>query len=166
MKIKNIKLILILIILFLIQSGLIFVFNYNKTYPMELFSGYAGGYYNLFTVFEAIIIFSLLFRINLNGKIKTKFITTISLVSFEMYLVSAIIDGIFYNEMNLQFGNAFNYLVNYLFSVPIIFLLSFVFGFIIHKVSNFIYMKFKTIYDKIYKKVSKFIKGVCLCFQN
>ena len=166
LKIKNIKLILILIILFLIQSGLIFVFNYNKTYPMELFSGYAGGYYNLFTVFEAIIIFSLLFRINLNGKIKTKFITTISLVSFEMYLVSAIIDGIFYNEMNLQFGNAFNYLVSYLFSVPIIFLLSFVFGFIIHKVSNFIYMKFKTIYDKIYKKVSKFIKGVCLCFQN
>ena len=59
---------------------MIFVFNYNKTYSMELFSGYASGYYNLFTVFEAIIIFSLLFRINLNGKIKTKFITTISLL--------------------------------------------------------------------------------------
>lgn len=166
LKIKNNKLFTYLIALFIIQTGLIFIFNYNKTYPMELFSGYAGGYYNLFTVMEATIIFSLLFRIKLKNKIIIKMVTVISLSSFEMYLLSAIIDAFFYNEVGLQFNSTIDYLLNYVLSVSIIFVLSFILGFIINKFSSFIYKKMKKLYDKIYLKLSHLFKGACVCFQK
>lgn len=87
LKSKNRKLFIELILLILIQSGIIFIVYKHYTSSFDLI-----GYYNLFTVVESIIIFTLLSKISLKNKFISKMITNISLVSFEMYLISAPID--------------------------------------------------------------------------
>lgn len=149
LQVNSKKMVLGLVLLLVIQSGIVFISYHNQTYLNDKLGGYVGGYYNIFTVLEAILLFSLLLRINLKNKICTRVITSVSLVSFEMYLISSPIDTFIYNEMNYSFNSVLDYMVNYLISMVIILPLAFCLAFIINRVSTFIYKKFRPLYDKL-----------------
>ena len=63
----------------------------------------------------------------------------ISLVSFEMYLMSFIVDTIVYTELNFSFNSTLDYFKNFVISAPIILFFTFVLSFIVNKFSNLIY---------------------------
>lgn len=160
LKLSKKKMFIILVLTLIVQTGLIFIFNFNKTFPIDIFSGYIGGYYNLFTILEVIMLFSLIKGCRLKNKLLIKGVTCVSLVSFEMYLISDIVDKFYYLNAGLQFGNIVNYLINYLISVMVVFISSFVLAFVINKVSGFCWKKFKIIYnhvcdffEKIFEKI-------------
>lgn len=157
-KITSSKLIVSLILLLLVHAGIIFITYYNQTYLFEKLGGYAGGNYNLFTILETIIIFTICSRAKLKNKIGVKIVTLISLVSFEMYLISSLFDVLIYTEMDFAFNNTLDYLINFLISMAIILPLVFVSSLIINKVSRFIYIKFRFLYDKICLWFSKRFK--------
>lgn len=160
------KLFVILILLIMVHAGIIFLSYYNQTYLFETLGGYAGGNYNLFTIIETIIIFTIFSRAKLKNKFLIKIVTWISLASFEMYLISSLFDVFIYTEMNFDFNCTLDYLKNFAIAMPILLPLIFVSALIINKISKFIYVKFRPLYDRIclffkkhfgnfYKKVVK-----------
>ena len=159
LKMSRKKLLFMLIFILVFKTGLLFIFNFGQTFPMDIFSGYAGGYYNLFTVLEVVLLFSILVNTKLKNNLFIKAITSISFVSFEMYLFSAVVDKFYYSNIDLQFGNLWNYLINYLISVTVVFIVSYMCALLINKFSRFIYKNCKIIYDLVCDFFgSKFIK--------
>ena len=152
---KKTKMFFILIFLLILQSTLVYVNYRNHT---DLFFGI--DYSNLFTVLISVLLFSIVFKINLKNRIFMKIITLISLVSFEMYLMSFIVDTIVYTELNFSFNSTLDYFKNFVISAPIILFFTFVLSFIVNKFSNLIYKKFRSVYDRICLFISSSFKKV------
>ena len=138
---KKTNMFFIFVFLLILQSTLVYINYRNHT---DLFWGI--DYSNLFTVLISVLLFSIVLKVDFKNKILMKIITLISLVSFEMYLMSFIVDTIVYTEFNFSFNSTLDYLKNFVISVPIILFFTFILSFIVNKFSNLIYIKFRYIY--------------------
>lgn len=155
-KVKSSKLIVLLIFLFLFHAGIIFITYHNQTYLFEKLGGYAGGNYNLFTIIETVIVFTVFSRIKFKNKVFVKAVTLVSLISFEMYLISSLFDVFIYNEMSFHFNNTFDYLINFLIAMSILLPLICISAFVINKFSRFLYIKLRILYDKVCLVLNKY----------
>lgn len=136
----------------LIETILCFVVYYGKDYPGTWFGFNDVGHLNLFTVIISVMIFSILYTVKFENKILTKVVSTISMLTLEMYLISWMIDKVIYNELNLRFDGITDYVINYFICIALVFFSSFIFSYFINKVTTFIVKKLKPLYDCCYKK--------------
>lgn len=143
-KMKKGKMFILFIFLLMLQSTFVYINYRNHT---DLFFGI--DYSNLFTVLISVLLFSMVLKINFKNKLLKKIITSISLVSFEMYLISFIFDTVVYTEFNFTFNSTLDYLKGFAVSMPIILFCTFILSFVVNKISNFIYKNFRGIYNKI-----------------
>lgn len=158
LKITDLKKVFLLIGTLLIQTLGCFIYSYNKPFDLAFFGGYNG----LFTVIIASLILSIFADKDIKNKIGRKIISMVSLVSFEMYLVSYIFDKIIYPH-KLAISSSWRYLLNYLMCVSFVMIASFVIAFIVNKLSKFLVTKFRPYYDCLCKKVvekAKFLSTV------
>lgn len=137
-----------LIITLIIQTTGVFIYSYNKLFSWTFF----GGYNNIFTVVISSIIFILLKNTNIKNEEFNNFIKSISLVSFEMYLVSYIFDSIMYKSINFQIS-LLNNIIAYLVCVPIILIFSYYSAYIVDYISKKIHKYIKKYYDNIIVKI-------------
>ena len=136
---EEVKQICIMISVLLLHSVLMYLYCFRKTFDWGAF----GGYNNLLTVIVAVLILSIFYNIDIKNKVISKIITTVSKVSFEMYLISYIFDALYYANISLNFNGTLNYLVNYFVYVPLVFISSFICAYIINKISGFLFKKIK-----------------------
>lgn len=141
---KKTKMFFIFVFLLILQSTLVYVNYRNHT---DLFWGI--DYSNLFTILLTVLLFSIVLKMDFKNKVFRKIIILISLVSFEMYLISFIADTMVYTEFNFSFNSTLDYLRNFVISTPIILFFTFILSFIVNKFSNLIYKKFRSVYDRI-----------------
>lgn len=118
----NKKIFSIIFIIYTIAIAIItFWVNYGKIYDWA----FLGSYSCITTVILAVMIFLLLYDINIKNNVVRKTLTSISIHSFDMYLFSYIFDNFCYNEFkNVLNGEMKIYYM--IFLVPIIFLLSYI----------------------------------------
>lgn len=140
--------VLLIIILLIIQAVLSYLYVNKGTFDW----GFLGGYGNIFTLIIATLIFTLFADLKCNNTLISKSINRISVVSFEIYLISAIFDKIYYPILYVSDGYSFmNFVFNYLKIVPIVFVSSFACAMIINKISTFLYLKLQRV---LYKKMN------------
>lgn len=133
------KNILYIILLLLIQTNLVYLYNYGNKFDYSFINGYG----NLFTVLVATLVFIILYQIDFKNKIVNSAISRISKYSFDMYLLSFLVDSIIYNIYDFKYRIYLKYAI---IIVPIIFITTFVLAFIkeqIFKLCSFIYNKIK-----------------------
>ncbi len=143
---------LILFIVLLVQSSLCYFNNYGELYPGVWFGFNDCGHFNLFTLIVTVMIFEIFAHVDIKNKYSKKIISIISLVTFEMYLVSWIADNVFYNWLRLPFDQTTDYLKNYFVYVGLVFISSFLFAYLINKISKFLYIKLKPVYNFVINK--------------
>jgi len=156
LKISKLKTLIISLLILFLHSLLIFVFCLHTNFDWGIF----GGYNNLFTLILAVMIFSIFVNMNLKNKKLNKSITMISLVSFEMYLISYVFDNLYYTIIKVEYNGVLSYLINYFYYIPLVFISSFICAYVINKITVILYVKLKPIYDKIINiiKSSKLFK--------
>lgn len=150
LKITDLKKIILLIGTLVIQTLGCFIYCYNKPFDWS----FLGGYNGLFTVIATSLILSIFANKNIRNKIGSKIVSIISLVSFEMYLISYVFDRFIYSH-TLAFESSWGYLINYLMCVSFVMIASFICAFIVNKVSKFLVMKFRPYYDRFCKNIVK-----------
>ncbi len=147
---------LILISTLLVQTSLCFFMNYGMLYPGTWFGFNDCGHFNLFTIVITVMIFSMFANVSIKNKIISKSISTISLVTFEMYLISWVVDRIIY-KTGVFFDNVFEFFGYYVLYVGFDFIVSFVLAFIINKICVYLYKLIKPYYYKLLERF-KFLK--------
>jgi hypothetical protein len=76
---------------------------------------------------SSVIFFLLVYKTDIKNRYLKSFITTVSLVSFDMYLVSFILDGVFYKViMDRYFETQEQFFPYLLVMVPLVFFTSFI----------------------------------------
>lgn len=150
LKISNIKKVLFLIITLVVQALGCFIYCYNKTFDW----GFFGGFNGIFTVIATSLILSIFVDKDIKNKVARKIISLISLVSFEMYLISYVFDSIIYTY-KLPVNRTFDYLLNYLLCVSFVMIGSFIVAFIVNKISVFLVKKIRPYYDGMCRKIFK-----------
>lgn len=99
LKLDKIKLIVGLLLLVLVQTIFTFFHRYNGYFDWNFMSGYGC----ITVIIISVLIFLILYDIDINNRLACKIITRISIYSFDMYLFSYIIDNVIYK--NIHFGN-------------------------------------------------------------
>lgn len=131
-KINKKKNIFILIGLILIETILVYLYNYNNVYNWN----FLGGYASIQTIIISSIIFLLLYDINCNNKYIVNICKNISILSFNIYLYSFIVETIVYKLFIEKFGN-----INHLSYMPICVILILIISFILSYLTNIIINK-------------------------
>lgn len=152
LKISNLKKLSYILIILLIQTILSYVIYHGNGFPVEFKVGQAGGFYNLFTVFIAILIFSFVKDIK---KVRCeRVVNVIATSTFEMYLISNLFDNLFYGHLHsVTVSSLGTYFIDFLLAISFVFICSFIIGFIINKLNNYFCKKIYVIYDKINLKI-------------
>lgn len=122
-KKKGITIFTIIIVL---ETILSYVFSYNNKFD----TNFLGGYNSLQTVLASTILFLLLYKIKNENKKINKIVTSISLLSLDMYLFSYIVDKVVYRTLDNYLKSPVEYLKYYILIIPTIFLLSYILSFI------------------------------------
>lgn len=131
-KINKKKYTIILTGLIILESVLAFIYNYNQLYSWN----FLGGYASIQTIIISSIIFLLLYDINCNNKIIVNSCKNISILSFDIYLYSFIVESIIYkilleNIKNLHLGWM-------IICVLMIFIISLILSYFTHLLIHFI----------------------------
>lgn len=113
------------IIIFL-ETILSYIFNYNNKFDWN----FLGGYNSLQTVIASTILFLLIYKTKNKNKKINKIITSISILSLDMYLFSYIADKIIYKNLDNYLKSPVEYLKYYILIISIVFLLSYILSFI------------------------------------
>ena len=153
LNLSLIKKILILFSTLLLESMLCYFVYYNKHYPGEWFDFGNMAYNNVFTVVIAVMIFVICLDCKISSKLLNKGIRLISIYSFEMYLISWMIDRFIYNYVLLP-SNIIDYAKNYLFCVGFVFVSSFDIAIIVNYISS-------NIVKRLIRKERKYDKSKC-----
>ena len=133
-EINKKKGILILIAILLLQTVLSYKYNYNELFSVQ----FLGGYNNLITIVASVLIFLLLYKIETNNKLIRNVVAAVSILSFEMYLFSFIIDRIIYKHFNEFVHGSREYLKYYIVIVPLVFIFSYILSYLKKLLFNFI----------------------------
>lgn len=150
LKISTLKKVLLLIVTLIIQASGCFAYCYNKTFDW----GFFGGFNGIFTVIATSLILSIFVNKDVKNRAGRKIISTVSLVSFEMYLISYVFDYIIYPH-KLPINHAYDYLLNYLMCVSFVMLCSFIVALIVNKISGILVKKLRPFYDCTCRKIFK-----------
>lgn len=126
--------------LILIETILSYIVNYNDTFSWN----FIGGYNSIQTIIISTTIFLILYQINCNKTKINKVITSISVLSLDIYLFSYIVDKTIYPILDNYLKNPTEYLVFYPLIIILIFMLSYILSFIK-----------KIIFNKITKIIKK-----------
>ncbi len=126
-KFNKIKCLIVLAVLILTESIITYYFNYKKFFDWSFF----GGYESIITVIASTIIFMLLYDINCNKEIISKFVSSVSEVSLDMYLFSFIVDNIVYKKFN---ETPISFLKYYIPIVLVIFITTYILSIIKKKI--------------------------------
>lgn len=125
--------IIIFIIIIVIETILSYIFNYNNKFN----TNFLGGYNSIQTVLASTILFLLLYKIKNENKKINKIVTSISLLSLDMYLFSYIVDKVVYITLDNYIKSPVEYLKYYILIIPTIFLLSYILSFIKKIIFNY-----------------------------
>ena len=118
-KIKKTVNIILLLVVMLIQNYILYYYNYNKE-----FMGW--GYEGFFTVLISVLVFLLLYDLNIRGKIVSGLVTKISKMSFSMYLFSFVFDTLFYTELSFIIEDVSSIFKVLVIIPPLVFICSFI----------------------------------------
>ena len=139
--------------LFMIMLFLFSAYSYYRSYGEKFNSGVWVYWYGVFPYVIAVMLFTLLNRINANSwNDKIRFVLwKISDVTFGMYLLSFIFDMIIYNRfLNEMYDNVYEKLPFYFVAVPICFVLSMIASFAVTAAAKGIII--------LYQKIKSFVK--------
>ena len=106
------------------------------------------------------MIFEIFRYVNFKNVKFNKLISKISLVTFEMYLISWICDNTWYSAVHLSFNNFFEIFRNYFVYVGLVLISSFVLAVPVNKLSITLYSMIKPWLIKILNFISSKIKNV------
>ena len=123
-KINKKKGIICMLGMLLISTGFLYVYNKGEIFSWSFLGEYGG----ITTVITSTILFLLLYDINITNKYTTKVLTTISLLSLDMYLFSYITDHYFYHDVSCT--KALDYLILFLKIMPLSFISAFILSYI------------------------------------
>ena len=130
-KVKNT---FIMFIIFFIQSWLVYIYNYREMFSWD----FLGGYNSIIVVITSVIMFLLVYNIDIKDKIFNKIIVSISILSFDMYLFSCIVDRTVYGLL-IEYVTNYRIIFKYIIIiVPIVFATSYFLSYIKDKVIIFI----------------------------
>ncbi len=136
---KNIGLILLFLIL---QTIISYFSSYGEAFKPYLWNN--GGFYYLLCVITSVLVFLLFYKRDIKNKLIVSIITSISILSLDIYLFSYAVDLLIYPFFNLEVGYG-HVLMLFFVIVPIIFTISWSLGFI----RELIFKLFKKIKTKI-----------------
>lgn len=149
LNISAIKKIILIFILLLIQTLLMYFYVNKGVFDWS----FLGGYGNLLTTIIAVLFFSLFVNAKCKINIINEIFSKISMVAFEIYLLSRVFDLIYYPLLYDGSDYSFlNYVFNYFKIVPLVFISSFIGALIINFISTKLYKK---IIQKIVKLETK-----------
>ena len=155
LKISNKKKFGIMAISLFVESILCFTIYHGKTYPGVWFGFNDVGHLNIFTVIIATMIVSVGASLKINKLVWQKIICSISSVTFEMYLISWMVDNFIYETVSLSFDGFLNYFINYFVYVGLVFIISYIIALIINKISSFIWLKLKKVSNDFFINFEK-----------
>lgn len=117
-KIPKIKNIIYLLICLVIETTITFFYCHGRSIS-AIFEGYAA----FPTVVISVLLFLLLYDINIKNRASRIFITDISKLSFDIYLLSFITERIIYEHLNLAHLSSKNLIIYYpIYSVVVLFI--------------------------------------------
>jgi surface polysaccharide O-acyltransferase-like enzyme len=125
-EINKKKGLIVFIIILLLETILSYIYNYNNHFSWD----FIGGYNSLQTVINAMILFLLLYKVDLKNQKINKIITNVSILSFDIYLFSYIADKIIYNNLDQYLSTPQEYFKYMLLIIMIVFILSYILSYI------------------------------------
>lgn len=135
-KINKKKGLLAFISIIIVETFITYLYSYNNLFDSNFFNGYSS----LQTVILSTILFLLVYNIKTDNIRIIKIVSSVSLLSFDMYLFSYIVDKIVYGKLDNYFKTPIEYLKLYPLVIIIIFscsyLLSYIKDFIFKRKNN------------------------------
>lgn len=128
------------------------VFTFFNSYNDVLDCNFMGGFGSIITTGVAILIFLTLYDIDIKNKILTNIISKISICSFDMYLLSYIVDNIIYPK--IDFSGHLSY-VKYFYIPLLVFLIVFILALIKDSIFKMVLILYRKLVKKNYEKEIK-----------
>lgn len=150
-KLKFNKLILVCCtgLLLFFQTVFTFFYSYNDVLD---WNNFMGGFGSIITTGVATLIFLTLYDIDIKNITLSKIISKISICSFDMYLLSYIVDKIIYPK--IDFSEHFSY-IKYSYIPLLVFLISLILALIKDIIFKIILILYRRLVKKNYEKENK-----------
>ena len=125
------RLILYLLLILLFETIGQIYFNKGQIYNWDVF----GGVGSLLTVLLSVIFFILFYDIKINNEIIKKVISRVSILSFDIYLLSYITDRSIYSTITPEINRP----IEYLLSIMPVIIISFIMSYLLSEIKNLLF---------------------------
>lgn len=123
----------------------VYYYNHNQYFSYT----FLWNHYSIFTISLAVVFFLLLYDVDIKSKFINKFVTSVSLLSLDIYLFSYLVDRFTYQYLNNYLKSPIEYLKYMIPIILFVFILSYILAFIKS-------LLFKSI-GKIFPKVKEYV---------